>query len=133
MSVDLLKGGKGRPYFAETRRQAIGWLARNIWLNGGKLLGRGVDFHYVNPDLTNDTGGDHDMVYYASPIDLRRYLARNGAAIVSWSGVSLRRPVLAKPLTLRGSGIKRMVAQSLAWPITGMTYIVARKHKSIGI
>ena len=124
---NLMGGGTGRPYFAETPGQAVHWLVQNLRLNVTKMLTREVDFHYVEPNLTVGSGGDHDMVYYASPIDLRRFLHRQGATIVSWSGVKSKPLVVNGSLALRGSGIRQQVMQSLLWPFAGMTFVVARK------
>lgn len=126
--VSLLRGGAGRPYFAETRSQAIRWLGQNLALNARKLLDREVRFRYVEPDLSVGTGGDHDMVYYASPIDIRCFLTRHGARIVSWSGVRVQPLLQEGSLRLRGSGLKRAVRQALLWPFTETLYVVAQKQ-----
>jgi len=128
----MARGRPGRPYFAESPRQSMGWLMRNLRLNIAKSLSQRVDFCYVEPNLSVGTGGDHDMVYYASPIDLRRFLGRQGARIVSRSGVKTKSFMVNGNFTLRGSGIKQQVTQSLFWPFTGMTFVVARKLEGIG-
>lgn len=125
--MNTARGHPGRPYFAESPQQAFGRLMRNIRLNVAKLLSSQVEFCYVEPNLTVGTGGDHDMVYYASPIDLRRSLRRQGATIENWSGVKTGPLVANGRLRLRGSGVKKTVIQSLFWPFTGMTFVVARK------
>ncbi len=125
--VRLLQGKSGRPFFAETRSQAAKWFLRNVALNARKLLATEASFRYVEPNLSVGSGGDHDMVYYASPIDIRRFLKRNGTRIVSWSGVRWRSPLQDGKLSLRGSGIRAYLAQTLVWPFTATQFIVARK------
>jgi ubiquinone/menaquinone biosynthesis C-methylase UbiE len=125
--VRLSLGKTGRPYFAEDKEQAIGWLFKNLKLNAMKILTREVRFHYVVPDLSVESGGDHDMVYYASPLDVRRFLRKNGARIVSWSGVRFRFPFRNGRFSFRGMRLRTSLAQNLFWPFAGTQFVVARK------
>ncbi|MFH1744527.1 MAG: class I SAM-dependent methyltransferase [bacterium] len=73
--VSLLRGGQGRPVFAETFDQAIRWLKTNVRLTVGKLLSRYPEFVYRQPDLSDRyVGGDADSLYLACQIDLARYV-----------------------------------------------------------
>jgi len=84
-AFDLLRmmlGGAGRPVFAETIPQALGWLKQNLWLSWKKKLSPRPEFIYRDPDLSGrEIGGDADSVYLANPLDLARYLQGRGCAI----------------------------------------------------
>lgn len=73
--LNLLKGGPGRPVFAQGLVQASKWLGHNTRVTLGKWLMPGSSrWRYRQPDLTDlVVGGDADSVYLACPIDLERY------------------------------------------------------------
>ena len=90
--VSLATGRSGRHIWAETTWQALRWGCRNLMLSVAKRSSSGVDFLYRKPNLEASAGGDSDSVYYASPIDLERFLKAHDMQIMS----------LCESSTLRG-------------------------------
>ncbi|HPA44602.1 MAG TPA: class I SAM-dependent methyltransferase [bacterium] len=81
--ISLLFGGKGRPVFAETKEQALRWLAVNLRRTVQKIRSPFPDFLYRKPDLSGRyVGGDADSVYLACQIDLAHYLRRQHIEIL---------------------------------------------------
>ncbi len=80
---NIVKGKKGRYMWAETWTQAIKWGWSNFILSVKKRFSSKVDFIYRKPDLDKAIfGGDSDSAYYASPIDIEKFLKANGIRIV---------------------------------------------------
>ena len=82
--VNMAKGKKGRYVWAETLGQAIRWGWDNFVLSMKKRLSKKVDFIQRKPDLDKAIfGGDSDSAYYASPIDIEKFLKSNDFKIIS--------------------------------------------------
>lgn len=91
--VNILRGKKGRHAWAETWKQALKWGLRNFFISLKKWFSKKPNFIYRKPELEKAfAGGDSDSAYYASPIDIERFLKTNGIKIVklcdslSWRG-----------------------------------------------
>ena len=87
--LDLLRlivGGRGRPIWAETKKQAFQGLIRNIEYYFQKRSSKEPNFIFRQPDLENQIiGGDADSVYISSPIDLECFFQNSGLSIVKLS------------------------------------------------
>lgn len=82
----ILSGrSKGKPIFAETKRQAISHMFRNTWITFGKLIRRDVRFITHEPDLSESkiVGGDSDAVYYCHPVDIWKYFRNHGFRVLA--------------------------------------------------
>ncbi len=91
--ANMITGRGGRHVWAETKLQALKWGCRNLILSAKKRLSTKVNFIYREPDLEKASqGGDSDSAYYASPIDLERFLKSHNMQIIS----------LCESSTLRG-------------------------------
>jgi len=125
---NLKQGRKGRNWLAETLPQARLRMWQNVKITLGKLLRPGVHFLYIRPDLgTEDfVGGDRDMVYYSSPVDIARYLRRLGFKSVMPYKVRSPRQRAMSALSA-GSGFKASVITRLTWPFEGGIQILAIK------
>ena len=75
--LSLIRGGPGRPVFAEDLGMALRWFATCMGMSISKLLSPRPRFLYRRPDPACHTGGDADSAYLACQIDLARYLSRN--------------------------------------------------------
>lgn len=79
----LIRGKPGRPFWGETKRQALTNSVRNIFLYMKKRLSPSPQFLYREPELEGDVyGGDGDSAYYANPIDLEKCFRHHGLRIV---------------------------------------------------
>lgn len=97
--ANIARGKKGRNVWAETWRQAIKWGWGNFTLSLKKRFSKEVTFIYRRPDLEKAIdGGDSDSAYYASTIDLERFLKANNMRIIR----------LCESITLRGRIIGRL-------------------------
>ncbi len=125
---DLKRGGKGRNWLAETMTQAKRRLWRNVGLTIRKLLWPKPSFVYVRPDLDTEgfVGGDRDLVYYSSPIDIVRELKRIGVRSVYAHRLRSPEQRGMSPLA-PGSGIKTSLLTRLTWPFESGIQIVAIK------
>jgi len=96
--VNMALGRDGRHVWAETRLQAVKWGFGNLILSLKKRLSSEINFVYRKPDLEKAfLGGDSDSAYYASPIDLERFLKVRHIKIISLCESStLRGRILAK-------------------------------------
>jgi hypothetical protein len=91
--MSMVLGRKGRAVWAETKTQALRWGCKNLALSLKKRFSSEVDFIYRKPDLEGAlAGGDSDSAYYASSIDLEKFLRSHGMKIIK----------LYEPSTLRG-------------------------------
>ncbi|MGB9595394.1 MAG: class I SAM-dependent methyltransferase [Candidatus Poribacteria bacterium] len=81
--VNIIRGRKGRYVWAETWRQALKWGWKNFVLSIKKRFSRKANFIHREPDIDKaGLGGDSDSAYYASPIDIEKFLKANGMKIV---------------------------------------------------
>jgi ubiquinone/menaquinone biosynthesis C-methylase UbiE len=81
--ISMAKGGKGRHVWAETWQQALAWGFNNFTLSMKKRFSKKADFIHRKPDLDKAIfGGDSDSAYYASPIDIEKFLKANGMKII---------------------------------------------------
>lgn len=84
-ALDILRmsfGGDGRPVWAETLPQAWQWLGTNLRESFRRKFSRLPRFAYREPDLSEGRiGGDADSVFLSNPMDIARYLDRNGFII----------------------------------------------------
>ena len=96
--TNMIIGKAGRHEWAETRMQALKWGFGNLALSIKKKLSRKADFIHRKPDLENASqGGDSDSAYYASPIDIEKFLKSHGMRIISLcEASSLRGRILAR-------------------------------------
>lgn len=103
--IDLVKqilGKDGRDVWAETKLQTIKWGCKNLILSVKKRFSPRITFLYREPDLGRaPIGGDSDSVYYASPIDIERFLKSHGMAVIK----------LCESSTLRGRIMGRIFAR----------------------
>lgn len=84
--INIVRGKKGRHVWAENWNQALKWGWSNFILSLNKRFSKEANFIYRTPDLDKAIdGGDSDSAYYASPIDLERFLKSNGMRIVKLS------------------------------------------------
>lgn len=80
---NIIKGKKGRYVWAETLGQALRWGWNNLILSIKKRFSKKADFIYRKPDLVKAIlGGDSDSAYYASSIDIEKFLKANGMKII---------------------------------------------------
>ena len=95
--MQLIRGKPGRPFWGETKRQALTNSWRNFFLYLKKRLSSAPQFLYREPDLEEQVyGGDGDSAYYANPIDLEKYFRRHGLRIVKRCvGVSAKGRIMA--------------------------------------
>ena len=95
--MQLIRGKPGRPFWGETKRQALTNSWRNFFLYLKKRLSPAPQFLYREPDLEEQVyGGDGDSAYYANPIDLEKYFRRHGLRIVKRCvGVSAKGRIMA--------------------------------------
>lgn len=98
--LHMLKGREGRYVWAETKLQALKWGVGNFCLSLKKRLSSKVDFIYRKPDLEKAcAGGDSDSTYYASPIDLEKFLKAHGMEIIKFcESFTLRGKIVANLL-----------------------------------
>jgi SAM-dependent methyltransferase len=97
--INMALGRDGRLVWAETKLQALKWGFGNLALSLKKRLSSQVNFIYRKPDLEKAfLGGDSDSTYYASPIDLERFLKARHIKIIS----------LCESSTLRGHILARL-------------------------
>lgn len=86
-ALDLMSmaiGRNGRYLWAETKLQALKWGCSNLILSIKKRFSSKMNFIYRSPDLENVLpGGDSDSAYYASTIDLERFLKASNMQIIS--------------------------------------------------
>ncbi len=110
--MNMVLGRGGRDMWAETKMQALKWGGRNLFLSLKKRLSSQVKFIYRRPDMERaSAGGDSDSVYYASPIDLEKFLKAHSMRIVKlYEPSSLRGRILATFMP-RFSPAINMVAQ----------------------
>lgn len=96
--LNMLTGKDGRYLWAETKIQAIKWGYKNLIISIKKRISRKIDFIYREPDLKKAiAGGDSDSVYYASPIDIERFIKLYDMKIVSLcESITLRGRIIAK-------------------------------------
>jgi SAM-dependent methyltransferase len=118
--IDFAKmvfGRNGRHVWSETKMQALKWGWGNLVISFRKRFTSEVNFIYRKPDLEKASrGGDSDSAYYASPIDLERFLKAHDMQIASLCESStLRGRVLAK-LFPRFSLYISMVARKNEYP-----------------
>ena len=115
--VQMVFGRDGRHVWSETKMQALKWGWGNLVISFEKRFTSEVNFIYRKPDLEKASrGGDSDSVYYASPIDLERFLKAHDMQIASLCESStLRGRVLAK-LFPRFSLYISMVARKNEYP-----------------
>lgn len=93
-------GGEGRPVFAETLPQALGWLGFNLRTSIRKRFSRRAGFVYREPDLSGSRiGGDADSVYLSNPIDLSLHLETLGYHIAQRAHAMSLKNRLAAALT----------------------------------
>jgi len=84
--INIVRGKKGRHVWAENWSQALKWGWSNFVLSLIKRFSKETKFIYRKPDLDKAiAGGDSDSAYYASPIDLERFMKVNGMKIVDLS------------------------------------------------
>ncbi len=97
--INMIIGRNGRYLWAETKTQALKWGYKNLIISIKKRISRKVDFIYREPDIKKAiAGGDSDSVYYASPIDIEKFMKINGMKIVR----------ICESTTLRGRIIARL-------------------------
>ncbi len=97
--INMALGRDGRLVWAETKLQALKWGFGNLALSLKKRFSSQVNFIYRKPDLESALlGGDSDSAYYASPIDLERFLKARQIKIIS----------LCESSTLRGRILARL-------------------------
>jgi len=110
--ISMIRGKSGRDLWSETKMQALKWGCGNLAISLKKWFSSQVEFIYRKPDMERaSSGGDSDSAYYASPIDLERFLKAHGMRIVKlYEPVSLRGRIVAT-LMPRFSPAINMVAQ----------------------
>jgi len=81
--ANMLLGRGGRQLWAETKLQALKLGFKNLALSLRKKFSKKIEFIYRKPDLDGKfVGGDSDSAYYASPIDIERFLKANSMRII---------------------------------------------------
>lgn len=110
--VNMILGRGGRDIWAETKMQALRWGCRNLVLSLKKRFSSRVEFIYRKPDMERaSAGGDSDSVYYASPIDLERFLKAHDMKVIKLYEPSTLRGRMLATLIPRFSPAINMVAQ----------------------
>lgn len=80
----MLIGKKGRQGWSETKKEALKWGVYNLMLSLKKIVSPKVEFLYRLPDISGKfVGGDSDSAYYASSIDIKKFLKANSMKIIS--------------------------------------------------
>lgn len=104
--IDRIYSRDRRAFGVVRGRGAWRWFRRNAALAVRKRFSSGAEFLYREPILHATAGGDADAVYYAAPIDLRRFFRRRGAAFVT-SSARVRLGVAGRllPAELQGSAV----------------------------
>jgi 2-polyprenyl-3-methyl-5-hydroxy-6-metoxy-1,4-benzoquinol methylase len=95
---NILRGEKSGYMWSETAIQALVRGFGNFFISLRKWVSPKPKFIYRTPELEKASdGGDSDSAYYASPIDIERFLKSNGMKIVKLcASVSLRGRIIGR-------------------------------------
>lgn len=96
--VNILRGKKSGHMWSETLIQALGRIFTNLFISLKKRFSYKPEFIYRKPELEKAfAGGDSDSAYYASPVDIERFLKSNRMKIIKLcSSISRRGRIIGR-------------------------------------